>query len=76
MSLTVQIFCSFCTKIKKMAIAPITGKLRKTLITDITIAFGLGIGGAYAYWYGSYLPSIRQRDNYYAKLAREKQQKQ
>ncbi|CAB5382668.1 unnamed protein product [Rhizophagus irregularis] len=32
-----------------MPIAPITGKLRKTLITDIAIAFGLGIGGGYAY---------------------------
>jgi len=59
-----------------MAIAPITGKLRKTLITDIAIAFGLGIGGGYAYWYGIYVPSNQKKENYYAKLAREKQQKQ
>ena len=59
-----------------MAIAPITGKLRKTLITDIAIAFGLGISGGYAYWYGVHLPSVQQRDSYYAKLARERQQQQ
>ena len=57
-----------------MAIAPITGKLRKILITDIVIAFGLGYSGAYAYWYGIHRPSVQQRENYYAKLAREKQQ--
>ncbi|RGB37648.1 hypothetical protein C1646_756610 [Rhizophagus diaphanus] len=59
-----------------MPIAPITGKLRKTLITDIAIAFGLGIGGGYAYWYGIHVPVEQKRENLYAKLAREKQQKQ
>lgn len=59
-----------------MPIAPITGKLRKTLITDIAIAFGLGIGGGYAYWYGIHVPVDQKRENFYAKLAREKQQKQ
>ncbi|CAH1762429.1 2777_t:CDS:2 [Entrophospora sp. SA101] len=34
-----------------MAIAPITGILRKKLYTDIVISFALGTAGAYAYWY-------------------------
>ncbi len=33
-----------------MPIAPITGKLRRRLITDLSVAFGLGISGAYAFW--------------------------
>ncbi|CAG8478725.1 3005_t:CDS:10 [Funneliformis mosseae] len=58
-----------------MAIAPITGKIRKVLITDVVVSFALGIGGGYAYWYGIHVPTIQQRDAFYAKLAREKQQK-
>ena len=34
-----------------MPIAPITGKLRKGLWRDISIALGLGISAGYAYWY-------------------------
>ena len=33
-----------------MAIAPITGKLRKRLWTDLTVAIGLGLAGGYGYW--------------------------
>jgi cytochrome c oxidase subunit 7 len=33
-----------------MAIAPITGKLRKRLILDITAALGLGTAAGYGYW--------------------------
>lgn len=33
-----------------MPIAPITGKLRKRLWLDLSVAFGLGISSAYAYW--------------------------
>lgn len=33
-----------------MAIAPITGKLRKQFWLDIGCAFGLGISAGYAYW--------------------------
>jgi hypothetical protein len=33
-----------------MAIAPITGKLRKHFWLDVGVALGLGLGGAYAYW--------------------------
>ena len=34
-----------------MAIAPITGKLRKRLWLDVTMALGLGTSAAYAWWY-------------------------
>lgn len=37
----------------KMPIAPITGKLRKRLWLDLSVAFGLGISSAYAFWYVS-----------------------
>jgi cytochrome c oxidase subunit 7 len=55
-----------------MAIAPIVGKLRKSLITDIAISFGFGIGGGYAYWYGIHLPSVQQKEMYYAKIKNQK----
>ncbi|KAF9224017.1 hypothetical protein BS17DRAFT_780355 [Gyrodon lividus] len=38
-----------------MPIAPITGKLRKRLWLDLSVALGLGVTSAYAFWYGSHL---------------------
>ncbi|BFZ53181.1 hypothetical protein PYCC9005_000204 [Savitreella phatthalungensis] len=54
-----------------MAIAPITGKLRKQLIVDLSVAFGLGITGGYAWWFGYHVPAVRRRDAFYAKLEQE-----
>ncbi|KAG8984172.1 hypothetical protein FRB90_005471 [Tulasnella sp. 427] len=60
-----------------MPIAPITGKLRKRLILDISMALGLGTAGAYAYWYGYHVPSamltsyqfaVRRREEFYRQL--------
>lgn len=34
-----------------MPIAPITGRLRKGLWRDISVALGLGLGAGYAFWY-------------------------
>ena len=34
-----------------MAIAPITGKLRKRFWLDLTTGLGLGFGAGYAYWF-------------------------
>ncbi|ORY78582.1 cytochrome c oxidase family protein-like protein, partial [Protomyces lactucae-debilis] len=45
-----------------------TGKLRKQLMVDLSVAFGLGIGGGYAFWFGYHIPAVRKRDAYYAKL--------
>jgi hypothetical protein len=36
-----------------MPIAPITGKLRKRLWLDISVALGLGVSSAYAFWWVS-----------------------
>jgi len=55
-----------------MAIAPITGRLRKRLIFDITAGLGLGLASGYAYWYLYHVPAIKQRDAFYAKLEAEK----
>jgi len=55
-----------------MAIAPITGKLRKKFWLDIGCALGLGIGAGYAYWYGIHLKALERQENYYLKLEREK----
>ncbi|CAO1616415.1 unnamed protein product [Sympodiomycopsis kandeliae] len=52
----------------------ITGKLRKRLILDLSVALGGGTALAYAYWYGVHVPSVQRRDNYYAKL--QQQQKE
>ncbi|RIB26050.1 hypothetical protein C2G38_1955540 [Gigaspora rosea] len=57
-----------------MALAPITGILRKRLIFDISAGLGLGLACSYAYWYGVHIPSVRKRDAFYAKLAQEKSQ--
>jgi len=55
-----------------MAIAPITGKLRKHFWLDVGCAFGLGIGAGYAYWHGIHLKAVERQENYYLKLEREK----
>ncbi|KAL4062605.1 cytochrome-c oxidase subunit VIIa [Scleroderma citrinum] len=47
-----------------MPIAPITGKLRKRLWLDLSVALGLGVAAAYGFWYGVHLkagkPNQRQ----------------
>nr|ODN91691.1 cytochrome c oxidase subunit 7 [Cryptococcus depauperatus CBS 7855] len=55
-----------------MPVAPVVGKLRKRLITDLTAAIGLGIAGGYTYWYTCHLPSIKTRDDYYLRLEQSK----
>ncbi|ODQ54974.1 cytochrome-c oxidase, subunit VIIa [Saitoella complicata NRRL Y-17804] len=54
-----------------MAIAPITGMFRRQLIKDLSICFGLGIGGGYWWWYGYHVPAVQHRDAYYRKLEAE-----
>ncbi|PWN20063.1 cytochrome-c oxidase, subunit VIIa [Microstroma glucosiphilum] len=49
-------------------IPAITGKLRKRLILDLSVALGGGTALGYGYWYGVHLPSVQRRDAYYAKL--------
>lgn len=54
-------------------IAPITGKLRKLVIKDITIALTLGAAGGAAWWNFYHNPNVKRRDAYYAKLEASKQ---
>lgn len=56
-----------------MAIAPITGGLRKKIITDITVGFGIGFAMATAYWEFEHKPIVKKRDEYYRKLKLEKE---
>ncbi|PWN42609.1 hypothetical protein IE81DRAFT_323370 [Ceraceosorus guamensis] len=53
-------------------IPAITGKLRKRLILDLSVALGGGTALGYAYWYGIHIPSVQRRDAYYAKLQSER----
>lgn len=53
-------------------IAPITGKLRKLAIKDITIALSLGAAGGAAWWNLYHIPNTKRRDAYYAKLEASK----
>ncbi|KAG2075666.1 cytochrome-c oxidase subunit VIIa [Suillus decipiens] len=57
-----------------MPIAPITGKLRKRLWLDISVALGLGITSGYAFWYGIHLKSVQRQEEYYFKLERARLQ--
>ncbi|KAL2134499.1 hypothetical protein VTI74DRAFT_11682 [Chaetomium olivicolor] len=59
-----------------MAIAPITGMLRRGLITDLSIALGLGFAMGNAFWYGYHVPRTVARDNYYKKLEEERAARQ
>ncbi|KAG8935980.1 hypothetical protein FRC02_005176 [Tulasnella sp. 418] len=52
-------------------IAPITGKLRKRLILDLSVGLGLGTAAGFAFWYGYHIPSVRTREAFYAKLEAE-----
>ncbi|KIN05610.1 hypothetical protein OIDMADRAFT_16898 [Oidiodendron maius Zn] len=55
-----------------MAIQPITGMLRRGLIVDLSIAFGLGISFGSLYWYGYHVPAVRKRDTFYSKLEEQR----
>jgi len=55
-----------------MALAPITGKLRRRLITDLSVAMGLGVAGGYMFWYGYALPSVRRREEFYLRYEQSK----
>lgn len=56
-----------------MAIAPITGTLRKKIITDITIGFAAGFALATGYWYLEHKPIVAKREAFYAQLKAQKE---
>ena len=51
---------------------PITGKLRRQILLDISVAFGIGVTMGYVFWYGYHVPAVRRRDLFYEKLERER----
>ncbi|KAG0709403.1 COX7A, subunit VIIa of cytochrome c oxidase [Suillus ampliporus] len=59
-----------------MPIAPITGKLRKRLWLDLSVALGLGVTSAYAFWYGTHLKAAQRQEEFYLKLERARTQAQ
>jgi len=52
----------------KMPVKPITGMLRRGLVLDLSVAFGIGTSFGYLFWYGYHVPAVRKRDIYYLKL--------
>jgi len=55
-----------------MAIAPITGMLRKRFWLDVSTGLGLGVAAGAAFWYGYELPFRAHRESFYLKLEKEK----
>lgn len=54
------------------ALAPITGTLKKRIITDIVIGFSLGGVMASYWWWGFHKNVIDRREAFYADLAEKK----
>src|SRR5579871_4595105 len=54
---------------------PIVGKLRRQILLDISVAFGVGMTMGYLFWYGYHVPAVRRRDIYYERLERERTSK-
>ncbi|KAF2675010.1 cytochrome c oxidase family protein-like protein [Microthyrium microscopicum] len=55
-----------------MAVAPITGMLRRRIILDLSIAGGLGVVGASYWWYAYHVPNVRHRDAFYIKIEKDR----
>lgn len=55
------------------AIAPITGTLRRKIISDITIGFGCGFVLAGLYWQYEHKPLVQKREAFYAQLKAQKE---
>ncbi|KAK3066530.1 Cytochrome c oxidase subunit 7A [Teratosphaeriaceae sp. CCFEE 6253] len=51
---------------------PLPQMLRKGLVLDLSVAFGLGTACGYFWWYGFHIPHTRRRDIFYAGLEDER----
>lgn len=56
-----------------MPIAPITGTLKRKIITDISYGFVLGFGLAGIYHFYEHKPLVEKREAYYAQLKKQKE---
>lgn len=54
------------------AIAPITGTIRKRVLTDIIIGFTIGGCMASYWWWGFHKNIINKREEYYTSLSKQK----
>jgi cytochrome c oxidase subunit 7 len=52
-----------------MAVAPITGILKKKVAVDVSIGFTIGLVAASYWWWGFHKPLVQKREDYYTKLA-------
>ncbi|KDQ61726.1 hypothetical protein JAAARDRAFT_31194 [Jaapia argillacea MUCL 33604] len=59
-----------------MPVPPITGKLRKRLWLDVTVALGLGVSCGYAFWYGVHLKTVQRQEEFYFKLEQQRAKEQ
>ncbi|CAI1902107.1 hypothetical protein SEUBUCD646_0D01770 [Saccharomyces eubayanus] len=57
-----------------MAIAPITGTIKRKVIMDMIIGFSLGGAMASYWWWGFHMDKINKREKFYAELAERKKQ--
>lgn len=57
-----------------MAIAPITGTLRKRILVDIVLGFSIGGVMASYWWYGVHKRIVNKREAYYSELSKKKQE--
>ncbi|KXL47517.1 hypothetical protein M433DRAFT_57750 [Acidomyces richmondensis BFW] len=48
--------------------------LRRNLVLDLSVTFGLGTSMGYLFWYGYHVPAVRRRDLFYSKLEDERAQ--
>lgn len=56
-----------------MAIAPITGALKRRAATDVAVGFAIGTVGAVYWWWGFHKGVVDKREKFYASLAASKQ---
>ena len=57
-----------------MSIAPIVGKFKKGVITDISVAIALGVTCGLLYYKFSYLPFMERTKYVYSKIREERKQ--
>lgn len=55
-----------------MAIAPITGTLKRKIAVDLSIGFAIGGTFASYWWWGFHKSKVEKREAYYAQLAKAK----
>lgn len=70
------LYTSTSFRLKRMvtntAATRVAGTLKKNIIRDIVVAFGLGVPIAYGWWYGYHVRNQKLRDAWYIEYAKKK----